>query len=63
METDKYPNASFSGKIIEKIDFDSMGNYSIRAKGDLNIHGVKQERIIKCKFTLVKIDLLLIQIL
>ncbi len=50
LETDKYPNASFSGKIIEKINFDEMGNYSIRAKGDLNIHGVKQERIIKCKF-------------
>lgn len=50
LETDKYPNASFSGKIIEKINFDEIGNYSIRAKGDLNIHGVKQERIIKCSF-------------
>jgi len=51
METDKYSNASFSGKIIEKIDFNTNGNYKIRAKGILDIHGVKQERIIKCEIT------------
>ncbi len=51
METDKYTNASFSGKIIEKIDFNTNGNYKIRAKGILDIHGVKQERIIKCEIT------------
>lgn len=49
METDKYSNASFSGKIIEKIDFNINGDYKIRAKGILDIHGVKQERIIKCE--------------
>jgi len=48
METDKYANASFSGKIIEKIDFGEDGKYDIRAKGILDIHGVKHERIIKC---------------
>lgn len=48
METDKYEKASFSGKIIEKIDFEKNGEYTIRAKGILAIHGVKQERIIKC---------------
>ncbi len=48
METDKYEKASFSGKIIEKIDFESNGAYIIRAKGILDLHGVKQERIIKC---------------
>ena len=48
METEKYPTASFSGKIIENINFDEAGSYDIRAKGDLDIHGVKQERIIKC---------------
>lgn len=48
METDKYEKASFSGKIIEKNDFKLNGNYNIRAKGILNLHGVEQERIIKC---------------
>lgn len=47
METKKYPKASFAGKIIEKVDFQKNGIYTIRAKGKLNIHGVEQERIIK----------------
>lgn len=47
LESTRYPNASFSGKIIEKIDFDKDGTYAVRAKGKLRIHGVEQERIIK----------------
>lgn len=47
METKKYPKASFSGKIIEDVDFQKNGTYSVRAKGKLSIHGVEQERIIK----------------
>lgn len=49
MESEKYPRASFSGKIIEQIDFSKNGSYDVRAKGDLDIHGVKQTRIIKGK--------------
>lgn len=49
MESDKYPKATFSGKIIERIDFLSDGAHEVRAKGDLDIHGVKQTRIIKGK--------------
>lgn len=52
METEKFPSASFSGKIIEQIDFSQDGTYEVRAKGDLDIHGEKQTRIIKCKVTL-----------
>jgi len=48
METEAYPTAEFSGKIVERIDFNKNGSYPIRAKGILNIHGVKQERIIHC---------------
>lgn len=51
MESDKYPQARFSGKIIEKIDFATDGSYAVRAKGDLDIHGQKQTRIIKAKVT------------
>jgi polyisoprenoid-binding protein YceI len=47
MESTKYPEAVFSGKIIEDIDLTKNGTYTIRAKGKLNVHGVEQERIIK----------------
>ena len=47
MESVQYPNASFSGKIIEDLDFSKNGAYTVRAKGNLTIHGVVQERIIK----------------
>jgi hypothetical protein len=47
MESTKYPKASFAGKIIEKIDFQTDGTYEVRAKGKLMVHGVEQERIIK----------------
>jgi len=47
MESPKYPRASFTGKIIEKVDFQKDGVYVVRAKGKLSVHGVEQERIIK----------------
>jgi hypothetical protein len=47
MESDKYPYASFSGKIIEDVDLAADGDYELRAKGNLLIHNVSQERIIK----------------
>ncbi len=49
MESDKYPKATFKGKIIEQVDFDTDGTYAVRAKGDLTIHGAVQNRIIKGK--------------
>lgn len=52
LESDKYPQASFEGKIIEDLDLHRDGLYSIRAKGNLSIHGVVQERIIKCSLTI-----------
>ncbi|NUN99270.1 MAG: YceI family protein [Saprospiraceae bacterium] len=47
MESEKFPNATFSGKIIEQADFTKDGEYTVRAKGKLAIHGIEQERIIK----------------
>ena len=49
MESEKYPRVSFTGKIIEQVDFMTDGTYEVRAKGDLDIHGQKQTRIIKSK--------------
>jgi polyisoprenoid-binding protein YceI len=47
MESVKYPRATFAGKMIEKVDITKDGDYVVRAKGKLNIHGVEQERIIR----------------
>lgn len=47
IEVEKYPTSTFEGKIIEEIDFTKDGEYTVRAKGLLNIHGVTRERIIK----------------
>lgn len=47
LETNKFPTASFTGKIIEDINLSVSGQYTIRAKGKFTIHGISQERIIK----------------
>ena len=59
METTLYPTASFTGKIIENINFDTDGTYNIRAKGILEIHGVSQERIIKVRLDVKKSKIIL----
>lgn len=51
MQTEKYPEASFKGKIIEDLDFSKEGTQVVRAKGWLNIHGVEKERILKTELT------------
>jgi hypothetical protein len=54
MESVKYPRATFAGKIIEQLDFDKDSTYMVRAKGELDIHGQKQSRIIRSKITVKK---------
>lgn len=48
LETDSYPQATFKGKIIEEVDLGAPGQYRIRAKGKLDIHGLDNDRIIRC---------------
>jgi hypothetical protein len=48
MESEKFQNSTFKGKIIEQVDLGSEGTYQIRAKGLLNIHGIDVDRIIRC---------------
>lgn len=48
IESEKFPNSTFNGKIIEELDFASPGTYHIRAKGLLNVHGVDNDKIIRC---------------
>jgi len=42
MESDKFPNASFKGKVadIDKLDLTKDGTYNTKVEGDLTIHGV-----------------------
>ena len=47
IESKQYPNARFSGKIIEPVNLLEPGEYSVRAKGILDIHGVEKERVIR----------------
>src|SRR5579859_2099899 len=54
METDKYYDATFAGKIIEAVDFSKDGTYEVRAKGNLVIHGKKQVRIIPSEIQIEK---------
>jgi polyisoprenoid-binding protein YceI len=52
MESEKFPQARFGGKIIEQIDYSQNNTVEVRAKGELEIHGQKQTRIIKVKITI-----------
>ena len=53
MESTDYPVATFAGKFIEDVDLSADGQYEVRVKGKLTIHGVEKERIIK---SMVRID-------
>tara|TARA_B100000809_G_scaffold255530_1_gene294214 strand:+ start:3725 stop:4288 length:564 start_codon:yes stop_codon:yes gene_type:complete len=52
IESDKYPNAKFDGKIIEDVDFSKDGSYKVRAKGKFTMHGVEEPKTIKCSLTI-----------
>ena len=49
MESEKFPKATFKGKIIEDVDLTKAGVYNVRAKGLLNVHGVEKDKIINAK--------------
>ncbi|MFK7971689.1 MAG: YceI family protein [Bacteroidia bacterium] len=46
LETTRYPKGVFNGKLISKTPITTFGTYPVRAKGTLDIHGVKKDRII-----------------
>ncbi len=43
LEMDKYPKASFKGKIKGEIDYDKPGSYKATATGKLKIHGIEKD--------------------
>jgi hypothetical protein len=46
LESDKYPRATFKGKILEQIDVTKDGEYPVTATGDLTVHGITMKRTI-----------------
>jgi hypothetical protein len=59
MESEKFPYATFKGKINEEIDFSKAGTNSVSASGILNIHGIDQNRKLVGKLTVIENSLLL----
>lgn len=46
LESDKYPRATFKGKVQERPDVTKNGAYPITVVGELDVHNVKQTRTI-----------------
>jgi len=46
VESEKYPMAVFTGKIIENIDLNKDGVYTVNVAGKMKLHGVEKERTI-----------------
>jgi len=42
-EVKKFPNATFTGEIINEISLDKNGVYNVTAKGTFSMHGVEKE--------------------
>lgn len=42
MESDKFPKASFTGKITDPVNLAKDGKYQVRIAGQLSIHGVSK---------------------
>jgi polyisoprenoid-binding protein YceI len=51
MESHKFKTGEFKGKITDAIDLTKPGTYNVKAKGTLNIHGVKKDRTIDARVT------------
>lgn len=51
MESDKFPRATFKGKIQERPDITKDGTYPVTVAGDLTVHGVTQKRTIPGSLT------------
>lgn len=47
VESEKYPNAFFKGKINEKINYTKDGEYKVTATGKLTLHGVEMDKTIE----------------
>lgn len=51
MESEKYPQSVFTGKINKKIDFTIPGTHEVEAVGKMNMHGINKEKTLKGTIT------------
>ncbi len=51
IESEKYPTATFSGKVSKSLDYAQDGTYEVSATGKFTVHGVTKERTIDGKLT------------
>ena len=56
MESDKYPNSTFKGKIADssKVDFAKDGSYTVNVKGELIMHGITKNITVPGTITVKK---------
>lgn len=54
MEIEKYPNATFKGTFPEEVNPDQSGTYTINCIGQLEVHGVIQDREIEVTLDISK---------
>ena len=52
LESDKFPDAKFIGKINENIDWKKDGTYNVTVSGKLTMHGVNKDRSIPGTITI-----------
>lgn len=46
LESEKHPFATFKGRVIESVDYDTPGRYEVIARGDLEVHGIPNEHVV-----------------
>ena len=51
-EVDKFPNATFTGEIINDTDLSKDGTYSVTVRGKFKLHGIEKELKIPAVITL-----------
>jgi polyisoprenoid-binding protein YceI len=59
MESDKYPYATFSGKIKDTLDYKKDGVHKVTVAGKLTLHGVEKDRTIPGTITIKGGDVIL----
>jgi polyisoprenoid-binding protein YceI len=52
IESEKFPTATFSGKVSKTLDYTKDGTYDLSAMGKFTVHGVMKERTIDGKVTI-----------
>ncbi|HEV7351056.1 YceI family protein [Telluribacter sp.] len=52
VESDKYPTATFRGKVNQTIDYSQNGTYPVSATGQFTVHDVSQNRTLQGQLTI-----------